>query len=136
MPEICSQITFFYYKDLAKAADFYERIMGFELADDQGTCRIYRVRESAFLGIVDERYGHCSAPKSESTVLATFVVDDVREWYEHLRKNGVTIISELLSRPEIQIEAFFFEDPEGYALEAQSFLNPVLRPVFGQREIL
>ena len=36
MPEICSQITFFYYKDLAKAADFYERIMGFELADDQG----------------------------------------------------------------------------------------------------
>ncbi len=85
---------------------------------------------------MDERYGHCSAPKSESTVLATFVVDDVREWYEHLRKNGVTIISELLSRPEIQIEAFFFEDPEGYALEAQSFLNPVLRPVFGQREIL
>jgi predicted enzyme related to lactoylglutathione lyase len=136
MPEICSQITFFYYKDLAKAADFYERIMGFELADDQGTCRIYRVRESAFLGIVDERYGHCSAPKNESTVLATFVVDDVREWYEHLRKNGVTTISELLSRPEIQIEAFFFEDPEGYALEAQSFLNPVLRPVFGQREIL
>ncbi len=78
MPEICSQITFFYYKDLAKAADFYERIMGFELADDQGTCRIYRVRGSAFLGIVDERYGHCSARKSESSVLATFVVDDVR----------------------------------------------------------
>ena len=90
MPEICSQITFFYYKDLAKAADFYERIMGFELADDQGTCRIYRVRGSAFLGIVDERYGHCSARKSESSVLATFVVDNVREWHEHLRKNGVT----------------------------------------------
>lgn len=134
MPEICSQITFFYYKDLAKAADFYERIMGFELADDQGTCRIYRVRGSAFLGIVDERYGHCSAPRSESTVLATFVVDDVREWYEHLRKNGVTITSELLSKPEIQIEAFFFEDPEGYALEAQTFLNPALRPVFGHGE--
>ena len=131
MPEICSQITFFYYRNFERARDFYERIMGFELADDQGTCRIYRVRGSAFLGIVDERYGHCSARKSESSALATFVVDNVREWHEHLRKNGVTITSELLSKPEIQIEAFFFEDPEGYALEAQSFLNPALRPVFG-----
>lgn len=132
MPGICSQITFFYYRDFERARDFYERIMGFELADDQGTCRIYRVRGTAFLGIVDERYGHCSAPRNESNVLLTLVTNDVKGWWNHLHKEKVKITSELLSKPEIQIEAFFFEDPEGYALEVQSFLNPGLRKVFSQ----
>lgn len=58
----------------------------------------------------------------------------MREWFIHLRKNGVTLTPDLLTRPEIPIEALFFEDPEGYALEALSFLNPALRPVFGQGE--
>jgi catechol-2,3-dioxygenase len=132
MPEICSQITFFYYRDLKKAQDFYERILGFELVDDQGTCRIYRVRGTAFLGIVDEKHGHCSAPREESSVLATLLVNDVKEWWNYLRKEGVKITSELLFKPEIFIEAFFFEDPEGYALEIQSFLKPELKKVFGQ----
>ena len=132
MPEICSQITFFYYKNFERARDFYERIMGFELADDQGTCRIYRVQGTSFLGIVDENHGHCSAPRSESTVLLTMVTKDVKGWWDHLHKEKVKITSELLSKPEIQIEAFFFEDPEGYALEVQSFLNPGLRKVFSQ----
>ena len=130
MHTVASQITFFYYKDLTAAIDFYERIMGFELADDQGTCRIYRVGGTAFLGIVDENHGHCKAPEKESSVLVTFVVDDVRGWYTYLKEQGVKLTSELLDKPDIQIEAFFFEDPEGYALEAQCFLNPELRPIF------
>ncbi|MPM56056.1 hypothetical protein SDC9_102855 [bioreactor metagenome] len=60
------------------------------------------------------------------------MVNDVREWWEHLRRENVTITSELLLKPEISIEAFFFEDPEGYALEVQSFLKPELRKVFSQ----
>ncbi|MGI6252778.1 MAG: VOC family protein [Aminivibrio sp.] len=134
MPQICSQITFFYYKDFERARDFYERIMKFELVDDQGTCRIYRVHGSAFFGIVDENHGHCSAPRSESTVLLTLVTDDVKKWWDYLHKEKVKITSEFLSKPEIQIEAFFFEDPEGYALEVQSFLKPELKKVFGQKQ--
>ena len=133
MPEICSQITFFYYRDFERARDFYERIMGFELADDQGTCRIYRVQGTSFLGIVDENHGHCSAPRSESTVLLTMVTKDVKGWWDHPHKEKVKITSELFHKPEIQIEAFFFEDPEGYALEVQSFLNPEQKTVFGQK---
>lgn len=37
--------------------------------------------------------------------------------------------------PEIQIEAFFFEDPVGYAQEARSFPFSALRPIFGQGEL-
>jgi hypothetical protein len=47
-------------------------------------------------------------------------------------EKNVKITSELLFKPEISIEAFFFEDPEGYALEVQSFLKPELRKVFSQ----
>ncbi|WP_290681223.1 hypothetical protein [Aminivibrio sp.] len=36
--------------------------------------------------------------------------------------------------PEIQIEAFFFEDPVGYAQEARSFPFSALRPIFGQEK--
>lgn len=132
MPEICSQITFLYYKDLKRACDFYEDVMGLELVDDQRTCRIYRVQEAAFLGVVDEKHGHCSAPCNEKNVLVTLVVDDVNSWWEHLHKKKVKITSKLLSKPEIAIEAFFFEDPEGYALEIQSFLRPELKKIFRQ----
>ena len=132
MPQICSQITFFYYNDFKRARDFYERIMGFELAHDQETCRIYRVQGTSFLGIVDERHGHCSAPRAERNVLVTLVTNDIKGWWKHLRKEGVEITSELLYKPEISIETFFFEDPEGYVLEVQSFLKPELRKAFGQ----
>ncbi len=131
--DICSQITFFYYEDLSPAIDFYERIMGLKLVDDQGTCRIYEVHGGSFLGIVDEKHGHCRAQRNEKNVLATFVVDDLEEWYSRLKKQGVKMTSDLLSKPEIQIKAFFFEDPNGYALEMQSFLNPSLKKIFGHK---
>ncbi len=35
------QITFLDTRDLARTADFYERILGLRLARDQGSCRIY-----------------------------------------------------------------------------------------------
>lgn len=132
MEGICSQITFLYYKDLEKARHFYEQIIGLELADDQGACRIYRVKGAAFLGIVDEKHGHCAAPVSESTVLVTLLVNDVKGWRQRLAEEGVKITSELLYKPEIGIEAFFLEDPEGYALEIQSFLEPEKKKIFGQ----
>lgn len=36
-------ITFFYYDDLDAAAQFYERVLEFELVLDQGMARIYRI---------------------------------------------------------------------------------------------
>ena len=40
---IDSQITFVYSRDLARSSRFYEEVLGFPLAVDQGGCRIYRV---------------------------------------------------------------------------------------------
>ena len=35
-------VTFFYYRDLAQAMAFYETVMGFTLAIDQGWSKIYK----------------------------------------------------------------------------------------------
>lgn len=47
--EVEGLITFLYYKDLGKAAGFYE-VMGFELTVDQGWAKIYRVLDGTYRG--------------------------------------------------------------------------------------
>ena len=72
-------ITFLYYKELEKAAAFYEEIMGFELAVDHDWEKIYRVTDKAHIGIVDERRSYHRASPTKS-VMVTLVVPDVDAW--------------------------------------------------------
>ncbi|MCP4419639.1 MAG: VOC family protein, partial [Chloroflexi bacterium] len=125
---IASQITFLYYRDLVAAQQFYEEILGLEIVEDQGWAKIYRVNGTAFVGLVDEAHGSLKA-QPENAVMITFVVDDVRGWYDHLRENGVTIRQEYGRFDSIQIECFFAQDPGGYELEFQRFLKPELTAV-------
>lgn len=118
-----SQITFLYYADLEPAAHFYGQVLGLPLVADQGWAKIYQVGPGAFVGIVaGERGFH--RPQPHNAVLLTLVVDDVQAWYETLREAGVRILREPVRHEDIGVEGFFFEDPGGYALEAQRFLKP------------
>jgi predicted enzyme related to lactoylglutathione lyase len=121
-PFIHSQITFLYYKDLQKAAEFCEKVMKFELCDDQGAAKIYRVSPNAFIGIVDEKKGHCRA-QDTNAVLITLVVEDVDGWYNYLRKKGIKLLSEVKQPSSFPVRCFFFEDTEGYQYEIQKFLH-------------
>ena len=89
-----SQITFLYYHDLQPIAEFYEQVMGFDLVQDQGMARIYRVSGTAYLGIVDGAKGHFK-PQEHNTVLITLVVDDVPAWHDYLKGKGVKALSEI-----------------------------------------
>lgn len=126
---IASQITFLYYEDLAAARQFYEDILGLELVEDQGWAKIYRVNGTAFVGLVDEAHGSLKA-QPENAVMLTFVVEDVLGWYNYLREKEVKILREYGRSDSIQIEYFFAEDPGGYVLEFERFLNPELTAVF------
>jgi predicted enzyme related to lactoylglutathione lyase len=129
MKRVHSQITFLYYRDLEPIAQFYEQIMGFELVEDQGWARIYRVSGNAFLGIVDEEKGfHKAQPKN--AVLLTLAVDDVYAWYAYLKEKGVNILTEPRDVESIQVRCFFCEDPGGYAIEIEQFLKPEAAQVF------
>jgi catechol 2,3-dioxygenase-like lactoylglutathione lyase family enzyme len=130
MLKIASQITFLYYKDLTAAQHFYEEIMGFELAEDQGWAKIYRVSGNAFVGLVDETRGSLKVQEN-SAVMLTLVSDDVRGWYEYLQEKDVEFVREFGISEEIQIEYFFIRDPGGYIIEIEKFLKPELADTFG-----
>lgn len=130
MLKIASQITFLYYKDLPAAQRFYEDIMNFELAEDQGWAKIYRVNGNAFVGLVDEARGSLKVQEN-SAVMLTLVSDDVRGWYDYLRGKDVEFVRDFGVSEEIQIEYFFIRDPGGYIIEIERFLKPELAKTFG-----
>ncbi|MFC2029738.1 VOC family protein [Chloroflexota bacterium] len=124
-----SHIVFFYYQDLEAATAFYGDVMGLDIVEDQAWAKIFRVGGNAFLGIVAGDQGF-HAPQEKNAVLVTMVVDDVPGWYQRLQARGVKMLTEVQHREQIQIECFFVEDPGGYTLEIQSFLNPDLAAIF------
>jgi len=125
-----SQITFLYYNDLAPIDAFYREVMGFDLVEDQGWAKIYAVSDTAFVGIVDGARGF-HKPQEKNAVLVTLVVDDVFGWYDHLKGRGVKMLSDVKEHEAIQVRGFFCQDPGGYAIEVQQFLNPEVARIFG-----
>ena len=113
-------ITFLYYKDLAGALAFYEDVMGFELAIDQGhLAKILRMADGAHIGLVDEAKGMHKWAETRP-VQVCIRVPDVDAWYAHVQAHGVAGLSRMFENDAIGIRAFVFDDPEGYQLEIQS----------------
>ena len=129
--KVQSQITFLYYRDLEPISRFYKEIMGFELVEDQGWAKIYRVSGNAFLGIVDEERGFHKA-QEKSAVLITLAVADVFWWYDYLKGKGIKLLTDIRESEEIQVRCFFAEDPGGYAIEIEEFLKPEAAWIFHQ----
>jgi len=116
-----SQITLLYFRNIEKAYHFYEEILGLKLKIDQGYGRIYQVSGNALLGVMDEKRGFLQSGSGKS-VMISLITDEVDEWYERLQEKGVKLLSKPLTKEEIGIRSFLFEDPEGYILEIQKFL--------------
>jgi predicted enzyme related to lactoylglutathione lyase len=117
-------ITFFYYKDLEIAADFYEKIMGFRLVQDQKWAKIFKIQENAYMGCVDGNIGYHKHSDTKPVML-TIIVDDPDSWYEHFKENGVKTINEPHDDKELNLRIFLLEDPEGYVIEIQKFYEPI-----------
>ena len=119
-------ITFLYYRDLARAAAFYEAVLGLPLVVQQALpdcpdfCRIYRVAPTSYVGLVDERFGTHRADEGKAVNLS-FVVDDLDGWYAHLQARGATIYRPLGASAALAIRGFMALDPEGYTLEFETF---------------
>lgn len=114
------QITFLNTRNLARTADFYERVMGLALVRDQGDCRIYRASNKAFIGFCERT----SAPEPHGVIL-TFVTHAVDEWYSRLTAQGVAFDKPPTHNPRYRIYHCFLRDPNGYVLEIQQFDEPL-----------
>ena len=67
-----------YYKDVLAIQNFYQDILGLEIIADQGWAKIYKVSNTGFLGIVDEKRGMHNFTKKKA-VNVGFIVDDVMD---------------------------------------------------------
>lgn len=128
-------ITWLYYQDLLAMQDFVENVYGFELVADQGWTKIYRVTDTGFIGLVDERRGMHNYTK-EKAVNVSFILDDLEGWFDYVKtQKPFELRSEELGMgPEGRYKAFVGFDPEGYFLEFDKFFehpdNTKIIPLF------
>ena len=118
-PSIDQQVTFLLSADLSATAHFYERVLRLPLVLDQGTCRIYRVNGSAFIGFCER-----TDPGEPPGLLFTLVTQEVDTWYQYLLEKEVAIEKPPTFNPQYNIYQMFVRDPNGYLIEIQTFLDP------------
>ena len=118
-------IPWLYYRDLPRAMRFHEDLMGFEMVVDQGWSKIYRIREGAYIGLVDGEKGYHKASDIKP-VIVCLNVKDADAWYEMLKGKGVEIEEKPQESERLKIKVFMFKDPEGYVIEIQESLPGAL----------
>ncbi|MDZ7966058.1 MAG: VOC family protein [Nostoc sp. DedSLP03] len=120
-PQIDQQVTFFSTHNLNVSTDFYEQKLGLELWLDQGTCRIYTVSGSGYLGLCQASETLAPPSDKQSSVIFTLVTQQVDEWFEYLKKRGVEFEKPPTLNEKYNIYHCFFRDPDGYLIEIQRF---------------
>lgn len=117
VPPVDAQITFLYTRDLARSARFYERVLGRSLVLDQGSYRIYRLVDGAYIGICQRD----DAPENNSGLILTLVTPDVDAWHERIVASGWPCEHPPRHNAHYKIYHFFLRDPSGYRIEIQRF---------------
>ena len=131
-PPISGNLVFFYYRDLPGAVGFYRDTLGLTEVLDYGFARIFRISQSTFIGLVDEKQGMHSADDPK-TVTLSFITPHTDQWYACLQKKGLEFRSPLQSSSRIHIRGFVTRDPEGYLLEFQKFLDHPMNEKLNRR---
>lgn len=112
------QVTFLFCDDLAASREFYSQKLELTEVLDQGTCAIFGVTDTAFIGLCERE-----VPEISSCIF-TFVCDDVDATYETLVERGVACEHPPQKNEKYDIYHFFAEDPSGNKLEFQRFGDP------------
>ena len=111
------QVTFLYTDDLEKSSAFYRDILELEFALDQGSCHIYKLSPTSFIGV-------CSLadrPTSPVGVTLSLVVEDVDAFHRALVGKGVSFERAPAYSEQFDVYSCLFFDPNGYRIEIQEF---------------
>jgi len=121
---IHSTITWLYYKDILAMQNFYQDVCGLEMVADQGWAKIFKVSDTGFLAIVDEKRGMHSYTEKKA-VNVGFIIEDLEGWFEYARerKPFELLEDELGVEPETRYKAFVGFCPEAYFLEFDHFYS-------------
>ena len=112
-------ITFLGTIDLKLTSDFYQNILGLTIYKDQDVCIIFNINSQSKIGFCT----HIPVIYGEKSPIITLVTDEVDEIYNKLIKRGVEIKEKPKKNQKFNIYHFFFNDPNGYTVEIQKFLD-------------
>lgn len=119
-PQIDQQISWVYTEDLAATARFYGDLLSLPEARNEGAARIYQTGPRSFIGICRAFEDRVVEPKGG---MITLVTDEVDAWYAHLEAAGAALRGPPDRLEAFKIYSFFVEDPNGYVIEFQQFLD-------------
>ena len=111
---------FLYYKDLDRATDFYQRVLGLELMADYQMAKVFRISGDSYVILVDAAKGMHTADEPKSVALA-LLTNQLDGWYAYLRARGIQPRHDFSPTPGRPHDGFVIEDPEGYLLEFERF---------------
>jgi len=120
MNSIEGMITFTYYKDIEKAAEFYGEKLGFKMVMGREWVKIFKVGKDSHIGLVDSEKGYLK-PQEEKPVMLSVFVENVDEWYKMLKEKGVKTNHPPQKSGDIDMRGFLTWDPEGYVIEFLTF---------------
>ncbi len=125
LPPFIGEVTFLYFNDLDKAAEFYGNTLGLTKTFDAGWVRIFTIAPSSSVALVDAAKGAHRASDDKPVTLAMVVSDlkEVDRWYEYLKTRGVSIHMPPFDAPSVNVREFRFTDPEGYSLEIFAWIK-------------
>ncbi len=118
---IDQQITWVYTEDLEGTAAFYRDLLGLPVVRDEGAARIFRTGPASFIGICRAFEDRVVEPRGG---MITLVTDAVDTWYKRLEQAGARLRGPPERLEAFGIYGFFAEDPNGYVIEFQKFLDP------------
>ena len=97
--KIEGMITFTYYKDIEKAAEFYGNTLGFKQVMNHDWVK----------------------PQEEKPVMLSVFVEEVDNWYKKLNDKGVKTNHPPKKSDDMDMRGFLTWDPEGYVIEFLTF---------------
>ncbi|SRR6056297_1033929 len=112
-------IAFYGTDNLEKTHKFYSGLLELKLYKDQGKCKIYEVPNGGKIGFCE----HLDNCVGENGPIITFIAKDVDMVYAHIASSGYKIPPLPEVNEEFQIYHFFAEDPNGYKIEIQKFID-------------
>ncbi|MEM8972269.1 MAG: VOC family protein [Pseudomonadota bacterium] len=119
-PAINDAVTWVYTDDLDATCAFYSGVLELKLWRDAGVARIFELRPSTYVGVCLDLDWRVVEPRGS---MLTLVTDDVDGWYARLTAANARCKSPPERNDKFGIYAFLVEDPNGYLIEFQQFLD-------------
>lgn len=122
---VLSQISWVYTHDLSNCVAFYRDSLGLAVVRDAGAAMIFETAPGARLGVCEAFAGRVVQPEGGMITLVVADAAEVDAFYRRIEARDIPTRGSPETLERFGIYSFFCEDPNGYVIEIQCFLDGV-----------